>query len=62
MSFNRRCFFRLKRVTHYYQRHYHTYIDDTIFKKNTDHNTTLLYHYSSVHIDAALTIYADGKV
>lgn len=31
-------------------------------EKNTDHNTTLLFHYSSVHIDAALTIYADGKV
>lgn len=40
---------------------YHIYIDDTILKKNTDHNTTLLTHYASVHIDVALTIYADGK-
>lgn len=40
---------------------YDIYIDDTILKKNTDHNTTLLTHYASVHIDVALTIYADGK-
>lgn len=39
----------------------HLYIDDTILKKNTDHNTTLLTHYASVDIDVALTIYADGK-
>lgn len=40
------------------RRHYDIYVDDTIFKEHRP-QSTLLAHYSRIHIDVALTIYAD---